>query len=81
MPRAKRKPAEPTAPMATWGDATVVTRIANAGVEAIITAAARHGLDGEQWSSDMLHPRIAELVARALRATPDWWVGRTPEKA
>ena len=71
----------PAAPPATRRDGTVVVRITDAGVEAIIAEAARLGLDGIQWTSDALHPRIAEVVARALRATPNWWIGRTPEKA
>jgi hypothetical protein len=76
MPRAKRKPAEPTAPMATWGDATVVVEVANAGVEAIIAAAARHGLEDGYWSAEQLYPRVAEIIAVALRRTPDWWRNR-----
>lgn len=67
------------APPATWRDGKVVVEIANAGVEAIIAAAAQHGLEGGQWHPDVLYRPIAEIVARALRATPGWWVGRTPE--
>jgi hypothetical protein len=88
MSRARRRrtaqeqePAAPSFSSATWRDGTVVVQIANAGVHAIIAEAERHGLDGVQWTSDMLHPRIAEIIARALRATPEWWVNRTPEKA
>lgn len=74
-------PAAPSFPTATWTDGTAVVAITNAGVEAIIAEAGRLGLDGVQWTSDMLHPRIAEIIARALRATPEWWVNRPPEKA
>lgn len=83
MTRARRRaepeqaPAAPGFPAATRRDGQVVVEIVNAGVEAIIAEAARHGL---QWDADVLHPRIAELVARALRATPNWWVGRTQEQ-
>jgi hypothetical protein len=77
----EQAPAAPSFPTATWRDGTVVVAITNAGVEAIIAEAARHGLHGEQWTSDMLHPRVAEIVAVALRRTPNWWVNRTPEKA
>lgn len=56
-------------------------QITDAGVEAIIAEAARHGLDGEPWTSDALHPHVAEIVAVALRRSPSWWVGRAPEKA
>jgi hypothetical protein len=70
----------PAAPPATRRDGTVVVRITDAGVEAIIAEAAQHGLEGQQWTSDVLHPRIAEIIARALRGTPEWWVNRTPER-
>lgn len=74
----EQPPAMPGAPPASWKDGTVVVEITDAGVEAIIDAAARHGLE---WTPDMLHPRIAEVVAVALRRTPDWWVSRARQKA
>jgi hypothetical protein len=77
----ERAPAAPSFPAATRRDGKVVVAITNAAVEALVAEAARHGLDGDQWSSDALHPRIAEIIARALRATSSWWVNRTPEKA
>ena len=80
-PAQEQEPAAPSFPAATRRDGKVVVAITNAGVEAIIAEAGRLGLDGVQWTSDMLHPRIAEIIARALRATPEWWVNRTPEKA
>jgi hypothetical protein len=77
----ERAPAAPSFPAATRRDGTVVVRITDAGVDAIIAEATRHGLDCESWSADFLHPRVLEIVARALRATPGWWVNRTPQKA
>lgn len=67
------------APPATWRDGRVVVEVANAGVDAIIEAAARHGLDSEAWTAEQLYPRVAEIVAVALRRSPNWWVGRAPE--
>jgi hypothetical protein len=80
-PTKEQSPAAPSFPAATWRDGTVVTQIVNAGVAAIIVEAGRHGLSGDQWDADMLHPRIAEIIARALRGTPNWWLDRTPEEA
>lgn len=85
MSRARRRRTtqeqEPVAPPATWRDGTVVVAITNTGVEAIIAEAGRLGLEDGYWSAEQLYPRVAEIIARALRATPGWWVGRTPEKA
>lgn len=72
----EQAPAAAGAPPATWKDGKVVVQIANAGVDALIAAAAQHGL---VWHPDTLYRPIAETIARALRATPGWWVGRTPE--
>lgn len=69
------------APAATWRDGEAVKMIADAGVNAIVTQAALHGLDSGQWNPDVLYRPIAEVVARAIRATPNWWLGRTQEKA
>ena len=87
MSRSRRRaepeqaPAAPSFPPATRRDGQVVVALTNAAVEALVAEAARHGLAGAWWTAEALHPRIAEIVARALRATPGWWVGRTPEKA
>lgn len=86
MSRSRRRHPEPKArlpapetPSATLHDATAVAQIADAGVAAIVAVAIQHGLQGDQWDPDALHPQIAEIIARALRGTPDWWAGRTAE--
>jgi hypothetical protein len=76
MSRTKRTRLEPQTPPATLDDAVAVVEITDAAVSAIIATAASRGLDGAPWDPDVLHPQIAEIVARALRRTPEWWERR-----
>lgn len=69
----------PRAPAATFQDASAVVRITEAGVKAIVAAAAEHGLDGAPWDPDVLHPEVAKIVAHALRRSEAWWAGRAGE--
>jgi len=72
-------PATQTAPAATLSDAAVVVRITDAGVKAIVAAAAERGLDGAPWDPDALHKQIAKIVGHALRRSEWWWADRTSE--
>jgi hypothetical protein len=73
-------PAAPAAPVATFHDAAAVVQITDAGVKAIVTAAVEHGLAGEPWDPDVLHPEIMKIVAHALRRSEHWWADRTSEE-
>jgi len=79
--RSRRRAATPPpvrqTPLATLNDAAVVVQLADIGAVAISAAAAERGLTGDPWDPDALHKPIAEIVARALRRTPDWWAGRS----
>jgi hypothetical protein len=76
--RASRSPSSlPAAAPATLDDAAAIVRITDAGVKAIIAAAAEHGLDGPPWDPDVLHERIMQVVAHSLRQSTEWWAGRT----
>jgi hypothetical protein len=88
MSRSRRRAAAPekeqlpvtVAPAATIQDASVVVQLADAGVRAIVAAAAEYGLDGEPWDPDILHAQVMPIVAMALRRSTEWWA-RRPELA
>lgn len=81
MSRSRRRqaPVQQAVP-ATIDDAIVATKVAEAAVRAIRETAAEYGLDGPSWDEAVLHPQVIAIVARSLRQSGWWWLGRT-EKA
>jgi hypothetical protein len=79
--RPRRVEPSSAAPAATLSDAATVVRITDAGVKAIVAAAAERGLDGAPWDPDALHKQIAKIVAHALRRSEWWWADRTSEES
>jgi hypothetical protein len=73
----KRTISAPQTPAATLDDAVIVMKIAEIGAKAISAAAVKQGLVGGPWDRHALYEEIAQVVAGALRATPNWWAGRT----
>lgn len=64
---------EPTATKSAglW-HAVAAVKIADAGIAAIMAAAAEQGLEGGAWDKEVLRPKIIDLVAHSLLQTPGW---------
>lgn len=82
MTRSRRQQQPPLrrAPPASLDDAIVATKVAEAAVRAIRETAAEYGLDGPSWDEAVLHPQVIPIVARALRQSGWWWLGRAEEE-
>jgi hypothetical protein len=83
MSRSRRKRAAPAdrlsvsqTPPATARDGHVVVKLADAATAAIVGTAAEYGL---QWDRDSLYQFVSEIIARQLRASPEWWTGRAKD--
>jgi hypothetical protein len=65
---------EPTTAKRSAGflDAVAAVRIADAGIAAIMAAAAEQGLEGDPWEEAVLRPKITDVVAQSLLMTPGW---------
>jgi hypothetical protein len=67
-----RHPESTTSRSSDFWDAVSSVKIADAGIAAIMAAAAEQGLEGDPWEDAVLRPKITDVVAQSLLMTPGW---------
>jgi hypothetical protein len=67
-----RHPEPTTSRSGDFWDAVSSVKIADAGIAAIMAAAAEQGLEGDPWEEAVLRPKITDVVAQSLLMTPGW---------